>query len=83
MDTTTHPHSLTETDNSPILDLRKIQALIQHQERICDQMQELSRSHMGDPLTESSKMVSLWNSSRPTPETATKGLLEQLKSGNG
>jgi hypothetical protein len=83
MDTTTHPHTHTETDNSPILDLRKIQALIQHQERICDQMQELSRSHMGDPLTESSKTVPLWNSNRPTPKTAVKGLLEQLKSVNG
>jgi hypothetical protein len=83
MDTTTHPHTHTETDNPQFLDLRKIQALIQHQERISDQMQELSRSHMGDPLTESSKTVPLWNSNRPTPDTATKGLLEQLKSGNG
>ncbi|MBT3468141.1 MAG: hypothetical protein HOD72_08790 [Opitutae bacterium] len=83
MDTKTHPDTQRETENSQVLNLRKIQALIQHQERICEQMQELSRSHERDSLTESSKAVPLWNASRPTPKTAAKGLLEQLKSVNG
>mgnify|MGYP004257068937 CR=1 FL=1 len=80
MSTTTHPDTHSYTQELTAGDLRKIQALVQHQNRLCDQMQDLAQEHrqpVGAPVQEP---VALWDSARPEVPDQVHGLMEQLKS---
>lgn len=80
MNVTTHPDTHSETSELTAKDLRKIQALVEYQIRLCDQMQELAEEHQQRDSASPNKPISLWDTSRPKVPDMAQGLVEQLKS---
>ena len=83
MNVTTHPDTHSGTQELTAEDLRKIQALVQHQNRLFDQIQELAQEHQQPVGAPSNEPVPLWKAARPDVPEQVHGLVEQLKTAKG
>lgn len=79
MPVTTHRKTHSVTQHPEAQSLRKIQTLINHQTRLCEQMEELVETHI-QPINEPLKEpVELWEASRPKVPEMVDALIKQIK----